>query len=229
MYITFKGVTSDTKKCIVTYMPFVSPEERLDVRESEGKDGAEYTGLGYKPYVIPCKMTLLPDADIDDLKAWLTGSSTLLRSDDPLKKQTARVSSGINWDRVYSTREIQFGFIIADPYRYLITEANTIISSFPGAVVNSGTKESLPLLKVTGSGTVVFVINGVSIEYVFDTAYVYIDCAAMSTYYSVLDDKCRNVTFTPDQYPTLAVGSNAVTKTSGTITSIEITPRSRFI
>lgn len=229
MYITWKGVTSDSLSVLINSMPFVSPEERIDMNESEGRDGAEINGLGLKPYAIPCKMTLLPAANLDTVKAWLTGSSTLLRSDDPLKYQLARISAKIDWKQVYSTREIQVDFIISDPYRYKLSESNTVISSFPGTVVNAGTVSSLPLLKVTGSGTVVFVVNGVSITYVFDTAYVYIDCDAMSAYYSVLDDKCRNMTIAGDDYPTLAPGSNTISKTSGTLTSIEVTPRSRYV
>lgn len=229
MYITWKGITSDSLSVVVNSMPFVSPEERIDMSESEGRDGAEITGLGLRPYIIPCKMTLLPGSDLDTVRAWLTGSSTLLRSDDPLKYQLARISSKIDWRQAYSTREIQVEFIIKDPFRYLLSESDVTKTVFPATYVNAGTLISKPLLKVSGTGTVVFVVNGTTLTYVFDTAYVYIDCDRMSAFYSVLDDKCGNLTLSPDDYPTFAVGSNAISITSGTISEIVITPRTRFI
>jgi len=166
---------------------------------------------------------------LDFIMSWLRGSGVITCSDDPLKYRTGKILSGINYAKLLKFRKANISFFCEDPYRYLLAESDVSKTSFPATYVNDGTVPSKPLLKVTGSGTVVFVVNGVSIEYVFDTAYVYIDCDKQTVFYSVPEDKNRNCTITGDDWPVLSVGSNTISVTSGTITEIVITPRTRFI
>lgn len=233
MYITWKSVTSTTNKVVIVSMPQVSPEIRTEVNEVEGRDGAIVTELGRRPYIQPVEITLLPDATFDTVKVWLTGSGVLIRSDDSTKYVNARIVSQLDYAKFHATKSAVVYFLVEDPYQYVVAESDVTKTSFPATYTNSGSVVSNPLLKVTGSGTVVFVVNGVSVTYVFDTAYVYLDCNLKEAYHlNVL--KNRNLTLPVGSngqrvFPSLSVGVNNITITSGTITEIVITPRTRFV
>ena len=114
-------------------------------------------------------------------------------------------------------------FYVADPFRYYLNEPVITLTS-DGNVTNVGTYESLPLIKLTGTGYVVVGINGRAFIYNFDTPYVYIDSQSQEAYYgSTL--KNRNLS---GDFPKLDVGVNAVSWT-GNVTEVVITKRSRFL
>ena len=233
MYITWKSVTSDTNKVVINSMPYVTPEVRVTISETEGKDGATITTLGYKPYIQSMEITLLPDADLDTVKLWLTGSSILVRSDDSTKYVNAQIISQIDWEKLQSTKSAQVDFFVGDPYRYVIGETVVSKTTFPATYVNTGTEISLPSISITGSGTVVIVVNGITMTYVFDTGYTTIDCMSKEAFYSTTL-KNRNLTLAVGAngerlFPHFSVGSNTISVISGTVTRIDITPRTRFI
>lgn len=227
--ITFKG-TTDTALGVVTESIswYKKPQKRSESVLIENSDGAIVNELGFAPLVIPAVIGLKSAAVIDDVIAWIDGSGVLICSDDPLKYRNARILEQIDYDKLIRFKKAAIEFLIEKPFRYVLNESDVVETSFPATYVNAGALISKPLLKVSGTGTVVFVVNGTTLTYVFDTAYVYIDCDTMDAYY-LTTLKNRNLSITGNVYPTLSVGSNTISITSGTITSIVITPRTRFI
>lgn len=232
--ITFNGVDDTTNGVITESISwFKKPKKRTSKVYIAGKDGVTTTDLGYELLVIPAVIGLKSTASVDTVIAWLNGTGVLICSEDPLKYRNAKIEEEIDYAKLVRFKKAKVDFVIEDPYRYVIGETPVNKTSFPASITHAGTVSSDPLLKVTGSGTVVFVINGVSCTYVFDTTYVYIDCASKEAYYSTTL-KNRNLTLPVGTngerlFPTLSVGVNAITITSGTVTAIEVTERTRYI
>lgn len=212
---------------------FKKPAKRYTRNIIEGKDGDTNTETGYDSLIIPAVIGLKSTASIDTVLAWLNGTGVLICSEDPLKYRTAKILEEISYERLIRFRKAKINFKCEDPYRYVLGETPITKSSWPATLTHAGNVPSNPLLKVTGSGTVVFVINGVSCTYVFDTAYVYIDCESKDAYY-LTTLKNRNLSLPQGSngerlFPYLSVGVNTISITSGTVSSIEITERTRYL
>ena len=232
-FLTFKGTADASLGVVVSKAQFVQPEIRSEISESEGVDGAIVTTLGRKPYTESYDITLMPTANIDNVIAWLQGYGVLLRADDAGKYRNAYVLSQIDYDKLKSTKQATVEFFIADPYRYVSSEAVQTIVSSPATIVNSGTAIAYPLLKIVGTGTVEFTISGISVTYEFPSgeSEVCLDCKTMDAYY-VYPTALRNrsIVMSPvDTIPYLSVGNNTLTLDSGSITSIEVTKRTRYL
>lgn len=240
-FLTFKGTTDASLGVVVSKAQFVQPEIRSEISESEGVDGAIVTALGRKPYTESYDITLMPTANIDNVIAWLQGYGVLLRADDAGKYRNAYVLSQIEYDKLKSTKQATVEFFIADPYRYVSSESVQTIVSSPATIVNSGTAIAYPLLKIVGTGTVEFTLNGVAMEYVFPSGEtkVYIDCGSFdytnsimiqdAYYLTTTSLRNRSLTITGNVFPKLSVGNNTLTIDSGSITSIEVTKRTRYL
>lgn len=227
---TWKSVTDASMNVVTRSISFYQAEDRVEIIEVEGRDGASVTSLGKRPYTMLVDIELLPSANIDNVIAWLQGVGTFVRADDSLKYVNARIISQINYAKVQSTKQATVEFFVYDPYRYVLSESPQTITSFPGNILNVGTAIAKPLLKITGSGTVVFVLNGTSIQYIFPSGetYVYIDCDSMDAYYDSTS-ALRNRSMTGN-FPTLAANSNnGLAIISGTITEVVVTKRTRYL
>lgn len=225
MDFTFKGVSTSTYGVILNSLDwFGSPEYDVDITRYKGRDGSSVTEDSYAPIVLRCRITLLSKTNMDTVIAWLTGSGVLSFSEDTGKYRTARVNGSVRFKQVGAVWEASFSFYCADPYRYVASEADVTKTTFPATYTNGGTVDALPLLKVTGTGTVAVTIGANTMTVVLDTAYVHIDSLAKDVYYTTTK-KNRNATGT---FPTLAVGSNTISVT-GTVTEIVITPRTRYL
>jgi phage-related protein len=135
-----------------------------------------------------------------------------------------------------ATKQARIDFLISDPYRYVVSEADQTITTFPTTVNNPGTYLTQPLLHITGSGTVVLALNGVTMTYIFpaEETYFHLDCASFDTYYdTVANLRNRSMTITGGTatlpFPTLATGNNTLSVTSGTVTEVIVTKRTRYL
>lgn len=231
MDITFKGTTFSSLGGLVERMEWykipAKRKKRTTIPKSDGS--VEVSDDGFESISLDCEVVWTDPTKFDQIMALLTGEGVLINSLDSSKYRLASIEDEISPDAIAIAQKMTIPFFIEKPFRYVLGETPVTRTDFPATYVNAGTIASKPLLKVTGSGIVVFVVNGVTITYEFDTAYVFIDCESQMAYYASPDDKNRNIAISGDNWPTLSVGSNTISKTSGTLTSIEITPRTRFI
>jgi len=224
----WKGVDITTKGLLALTQPEPqTPEMEVEVFPIEGSDKSEVVEKGYRPYTLPVKFAIFdPDTYLDSAMEFLRGLGALISDDDTTKYWNARIVKQGKFKRMMQSskiRETDVEFLVTNPFRYLVTESNVTLTS-PGNVTNAGTVNSLPLLKITGSGIVVLNIGGRSVTYNFDTAHVFIDSESQRAYHSTTE-KTNRMT---GNFPYLTPGVNAVTWT-GTITELVITPRSRFL
>lgn len=216
---------------VVNSMPtFKKPQRRSDVKLIDGKAGASVTEYGYAPYSLPCKVTLTDISKLDAIIAWLDGTGVLICSDDPLKYRDVRILEEVDYQRMGDLKETTIEFYVPIPFRFLVTESPVTLTS-SGSITNTGTVDSMPLLKLTGTGTVVLTIGSKSFTYIFDTPYVYIDCGSylngefkQDAYYGATL-KNRKMT---GEFPKLLVGANAISWT-GTLTELVVTKRSCWL
>lgn len=224
MEVTFKGIALSSLGVIVEQMVTIKkPKRRKNRFEVDGRNGSISYNLGYGSYDLEAIMTLTDPTKFDQVFALLDGYGPLICSDDPLKFRTAEVIEEVEWESIAIWKKGKVTFFIEDPFRYLITEAPVTLTS-SGSVTNAGTLESMPLLKLTGSGTVVLTIGSQSFTYSFDTPYVYIDRNIKQAYYGSTR-KTRNMI---GNYPVLNVGANAISWT-GNITQLVVTKRTRWL
>jgi len=225
---TFKGITLSTKLIIQSFEWFKKPLRRSENRFIPGRHGATVTEYGYDSIIIPMSIGLIDMTKLDEVMALLDGSGVLTFSGDPGKYRNARVLGQVDYLRLLRFKTAEVEFFIADPFRYVLNEVDQSITIFPATIVNAGTYESLPLLKLTGSGAVSLTLNGTTFTYTFPNGetYVYIDCREQTAYYSnPLDYRDGSMS---GNYPKLAIGNNTLAIT-GAITQVIATKRTCFL
>lgn len=108
------------------------------------------------------------------------------------------------------------------PQRFLLSGESAVVLTASGSITNPTRFKAKPFIRVYGSGVLGIGDTNITIA---SHAYSYmdIDCETGRAYYGAtsLDSK---VTLNAIDFPSLAPGSNGITKGSG-ITRIEITPR----
>ena len=205
---------------------YIKPKRRTTSYYVDGQDGVNIVeGYGYDAYILPFNITLTDPTKFDQIYALLDGNVILETSDDVGKFRYAKVLEDVDYNPIALWKETTVEFLIYKPFRYVKTESNVTLVA-PGNLTNAGTVNSLPLLKITGTGTVVITIGGRSFTYVFDTPSVYIDSDSQEAYYLV--PTTRKTNKMTGAFPYLTPGVNAVSWT-GTVTQIIITPRSRYL
>ena len=225
----WQGTDITTKGLIALTQPErVVARKKVDIDPIDGSDKTEVTERGYEPYEISVQVYCSePDTYLDAAMVFLQGTGALISDDDTAKYVNARILDEVRFKRVgrgHKGKAADVNFFVSDPYLYKVGETTTTLTS-SGNVTNAGTVNSLPLLKLTGTGTVVLSIGGRSLTYVFGAEpYVYIDSDIQDAYYSTTK-KNANMT---GAFPYLTPGVNAVSWT-GTVTELIITPRSRYL
>lgn len=224
--LTFKGVHAYTYGTVLTAPVFIRAERSANLIKVEGSDRSYREDLGLAPYILKTKIALKDNANKDAFLAWLSGSGQLILDEDNTKYVTAYCDSQVALQRYMSGANVKVAeveFLVIDPFRYKLSEAD-VTMTVAGSYTNLGTIYSEPLLKLTGTGTVVLTIGTQSFTYVFDTPYVFVDCKAKDAYHSAT---YKNRKMTGD-FPVLNVGANAISWT-GTLTELVITPRTRYL
>lgn len=109
------------------------------------------------------------------------------------------------------------------PQRFLTSgDTSTTYSNTGTSTLNNPTNfASKPLIRVTGNGKIT--VNGTEITLANTSNYTDIDCEAMECYYGSTN-RNSNVSFSTNDFPTLAPGNNSIVRATG-ITQVIITPR----
>lgn len=225
----WQGTDITTKGLIALTQPErVVARKKVDIDPIDGSDKTQVTERGYEPYETSVQFYCSdPDTYLDGAAVFLQGTGALISDDDATKYINARIFDEVRFKRVgrgHKGKVAEVNFYVADPFMYKVGETDTTLTS-PGNVTNAGTVNSLPLLKLTGTGTVVMTIGGRSFTYVFGAEpYVYIDSDSLDAYY-LTTKKNANMT---GAFPYLTPGVNAISWT-GTVTELVVTPRSRYL
>lgn len=229
-YIKWKEQDSRyIKGLVICELPPISkPQMRVAETQIDGVDGSLIEELGYASYDKPLLIGLTQYANIDEIIRLFSGQGEVVFSNEPDKFYKAHIINQIDYARLVRFKTATVIFRV-QPFKYKLDELPVTISTSPNVynVENWGTETSKPLIRLEGSGTVECRVNGNSVfSYTFPSneTEVYIDSELQDAYVgSVL--KNRNMI---GEFPILNSGMNEIAFT-GTLTSVEIYARSRWI
>lgn len=229
-YFIWQNIDSrEVKGLIVTALPPIhKPRMRTQVLTLDGRDGSIITPLGFEAYKKKVKIGLTKGYDIDEIIAWLNGSGQVVFSNESEKYFNAQIVESIDFEKLlrFKTAEITFE---VQPFKFSTTERTKTfnITSTPSIqVVNAGNYTSKPTMKIYGSGTINFYLNGVqqfTLE-LNENDSVTLDSAEQEAY---SDTGLRN-RIMDGNFLILQKGTNTLSW-DGTITKIEISKYSRWL
>lgn len=221
---SFKDICSNDFGIIVNQLPPITkPMKKTETVNIDGMNGDITIDNGYAAYDKQIQVTFLKKPDVDALNNWLSGSGKLILSNEPDKYYDAEVFGEVEIVREKTLYTAVITFHV-QPYKHLIREKKAT-GTDSVTVVNQGFAESLPVIKITGSGDVEVKIDGVTIFAVnIDDEYVIVDSERQDAYKeSTLKNRQMS-----GEFIKLPRGKTTIT-TTGTVTAIEAEPRSRWI
>lgn len=225
-YFTFDGKNStDFETYIATGNLFDAPERDIDTVEIPGKNGTITLDNGrYKNFSaeLTCYIRRDMQKNIAGLRAYLGSKIGYFRFDDNLHPDEFRIARFVSMevdesDHVGASLKVEFDF---KPQRFLKAGEIPVTFAGNGSIYNPTLYASKPLIRAYGTGT--FTINGVTVQITAANQYTDIDCELMDAFKGATN--CNgNIVLTNGEFPTIAPGLNAISKTG--ITTLEITPR----
>lgn len=220
----FKNISSDSFNMIINKLPPITkPKKKTETVEIDGLNGDITIDNGYAAYDKQIQVTFLTLPNVNNLNNWLTGSGQLILSNEPDKYYDAEIFSEIELERekAFYTATITFH---VQPYKHKINES-AVTGTTSVTVVNAGVEDCLPIVKITGSGDVEVKINNVTICQVnIDDGFIVMDSEKQEAYKGTTLKNRKMI----GEFITLPSGSTTIT-TTGTVTAIEVKPRSRWI
>ena len=229
--ITWKNKSSkEIEGLIITNTPPITkPKMKVDKIEIDGRDGDIIEKVGYESYTKNVGIGLARKYDIDEVIKYFTGDGELILSDEPDKVYIASIFDDVDYERLLQIRKATVKFHV-QPYKYLKDESKvslSITTQTSVEVENKGLEVSKPIFMLEGSGTIEIAVNGINIfKYTFPNGEnkVIVDSLKEEAYLEGVY-KNRNML---GESPKLEVGNNTISWT-GTLTKIEIEPKSRWL
>lgn len=209
--------------------PITKPKMRVNKVEIDGRDGDIVEKVGYESYTKNVGIGLTRNFDINEIIKFFTGEGELVISDEPDKVYLASIYDDVDYDRLLQIRKATVKFHV-QPFKYLKDESKVslnVTTQTSVEVENKGLEVSKPIFMLEGTGTIEIAVNGTNIfRYTFPSGEtkVIIDSLKEEAYFDGTY-KNRNML---GEFPKLIVGANTISWT-GTLTKIEIEPKSRWL
>lgn len=224
---TFNGTISTTYDIIVKKLPpIIMPEKDIESIRVHGRSGnIHIDNQTYNSYNATMEIIINNLAQLDTIKAWLTGIGTIVFSDRPTIQYKCVIKNQLSYDMyAYNSKVVPIQMELA-PIGYSTTLTTVTKTTSPATFTGLGTYSSKPILEIKGTGSATITFNGT--EFTLDdcssTAYI-LDCDLMNTTKSGTN---VNHEFTGD-YPSVIVGTNIITWT-GTVSEIVIKYRAAYL
>ena len=150
------------------------------------------------------------------------GYKRLEDSFHPDEYRLARYSSPMTVAKTNDRKLGRFAFEFdCKPQRYLKIGEEPITYTANGTIFNPTEMEARPFMRVYGQG--VLTVNGTAVTISSTSSYIDLDCELQDAYYGS-QNLNKYVSLSPNEFPKLSAGANAITLGSG-ITRVIITPR----
>ena len=229
-YIVWNGQDSrDLSGLLICELPPITkPNMRVKETAIDGVDGSLIEELGYESYDKTIAVGLKIGADIDKIIEYFTGNGEIVFSNEPDKYYVARITKGIDYNRLLRYRVAVVTFRV-QPFKYDRVEVARQETSEKQSMTieNIGNHTAKPIITITGSGTVELSVNGNTIfryEFPEGENTVVIDSEKQDAYLgSVL--KNRNMV---GEFPVFEKGNNIISW-SGSVERIHIKRYSRWL
>ena len=209
--------------------PITKPKMKVNKIEIDGRYGDIIEKVGYESYTKNIGIGLTRNFDIDEVIKYFTGEGELIISDEPNKVYIASIYDDVDYEKLLTMKKATIKFHV-QPFKYLKDESKVslnVTTQKSVSVTNKGLEVSKPILVLEGSGVVEIAVNGINIfKYTFPNGEnkVIVDSLKEEAYLEGVY-KNRNML---GEFPKLEVGNNTISWT-GTLTKIEIEPKSRWL
>lgn len=241
-WINFRGEDSRDYGILIGKNNFSARAERdVESVSVPGRDGDVIIDNGkFKNVQISCELSLFSEENSifsnsdnfyyswDEAAEWLKSDGNYYRlhsSYDTEHYRLACLSQGIEADNSqhWSVGKTKVSFN-CKPYRYRF-DGDTIheITELNSILINPEKYDSLPYIKITGSGTIVLIIGLNSFTFNNVSGYIECDSENMTVYKGTTNLSNQ---FVGSYFPKLKPGRNQIAW-SGTVSKIEIKPRWR--
>lgn len=230
--ITYNGVASSAYGIVVEHPPGYSyPKRDYEIVHVPGRNGdilfdnGSYQNVARSYEIAIGSLSREFAAMANDISKWLHSASGYARLEDTYEPDYYRMAyyeeeqdiTNILFHAGRAT--IQF---VCKPQRYLKTGETAITVNGTTTIINPSDQVSLPIVKVYGSGSGAFTLNGATVSLSSIQNGMIIDSELKDSYLGATNYNNR-VTLSND-YPNLNPGSNSVS-ISGGVTRLEVTPR----
>ena len=216
-------------------IPLIRPEERITHVTIPGRSG-DLTQLEgedvFNSYIQTALIQVRGAYRMREVYSWLKGSGLVTFHNDPEKQQRARVIGAVTLAKFSPNLDVWTGEcqFYCEPYKSEIFETPVTVSSSGSSVFNNGDVQALPKLTVTCSANANTSITiggktfGVNLTGTGLTGYILDSEAQIVT---SLDGNTNLTSKMTGEFPTLALGANAVTWSS--VTRIVFDRRVRYL
>lgn len=223
----FKGENSRNKGVMLSKTPaIIKPKMRNNQVTINGRPGTIIQELGYSAYEKILEFYIKEQGKLEEVQGWLFGEGELTIFNEPDKIYDANILEEVEYiknGRFYTGKATFF----VQPYKRALVDKDNMIALDGNNVQNNGNIESLPVISITGTGTVeVFVNNSIVCTLAFGEKErtLVIDAEAQECFYNgSLANRSMSGTF-----PTFSPGSSILT-TTGNVTQITYRKGERWI
>lgn len=234
-WFSFKGVRNDALDVRMLSMPTrPHPARKGTVKNIPGRDGKLFMDEGaYDRILVSIRCITGGNENIDAVNAWLSGSGALVFGDEPDRAYRASITKEFSrTNRNPRLRGQEFTVVFdCEPYRYESEPASPLVIEDAGSITSPGTVNALPLMRVNCIGSGTLMVGNRSMLFTDVPSFVYVDCETKIAYTGegtpespfVLATQCIS-----GDWIEIEPGYQPVSIT-GTITSVTITPRWRWL
>lgn len=252
-YFVWNGVDSRTMGVIVTdYPPIVYPAERAETVTVPGRSGFFTRTEGahvYDGYLKTIGIGNNRTADPQAIAAWLRGSGTLIIGSEPDFAYEARVLKEVSAERIFEgVYSGSVAFMVQPGKRRVPPESDIVITGQAVPVYNPGDLPARPIYTLTGSGRMIMtitpqetqsqvVINPIDTSWADTLTGAVIDSDTMTVTTPDGEESLTGITtlyynganglwIPPRQTVYISAG---VSDDQGSLTSVRVTPRWRWL
>ncbi len=209
-----------------------SPKRRVNYIDIPGRSSSiRYDENTYEDITILLECALKSNDNIvgkiDEIKAWLftAGESDLIFSFQPDKKYIAQVVNAIDFTQIFKYTS-KFPILFnCRPFKYNVQNISLTVLESGTNIINPGTIESLPIIKIYGSGDIKLKINNDEIELIDLSGEIIINSEVEDCY----DYDLNNLNYKMNgKFPVLEIGQNLI-QWIGNVERLEIIPNWRWL
>lgn len=226
--ITWNGTTSNSLGIFVEKYPNrVKPAKKVEIVSVPGRNGDlvfETDAYENVPQEYDVFISENRPANAADIATWLyapKGYHRLTDSYDTTHFRLAYYAGETNVENIFNRFGRATLSFICKPQRLLNSGETVTTRTVAGNINNPTAFESLPLIKITGSGTVNLNIGGQVVKVVIDNGDITLDSETQNAYKGTTNLNAK----VTGAFPKLYAGTNAISWSGGTVTKVEITPR----
>ncbi|MBC1535228.1 phage tail protein [Listeria sp. FSL L7-1485] len=223
---------NDYGLCVAERPVLKTPEQDIEIREVRGRNGAFIIPYAYKNVEEEISFNFLDDIKsfkqlFREVKKYFMNGKKLVFSDDPyVYRNIVNVSftDAENTILEYGLFNVVFTL---DPFQYVNT--NIINIDKGDMLINEGSVESQPYIKIYATGDITLNISGNTFIFKGIEDYIELDCENLMVYKTRNNViiPADNKMFTPD-FPVLKTGENYF-DWIGNVEKIEVNPHWRYV